>query len=366
MKTNLVGALQRVSPAAALPALLRELSIDSRLVFDGLSFGPEDFVADARVPFDQGLIVLDRASRLARMPELGLLVGIRNDHRCLGLVGDLIAAAPTLGQALADYVRVQGGMSQAACVYLIPMGDCIALGFGVYDRFAPGIDQVYFLAMGTAVNMVRSLSGNAVAPVEVHFSCRAPSDPDAFAEHLKAEVRFNQSQTCVLLARRALSTPNPFADATRKKQIAALVATKLGMDRLSVSERLRHRLRPALSLGETTLSAIARRLHISERSLNRRLAEEGTTFQQERDAVRFVMASELLALTDLRIGDISVALSYANHSAFVRSYRRWSGKSPSQWRSENAASRHTWRPSASSETDGSFEGAFGISLRPRG
>src|SRR5262249_48810149 len=124
-------------------------------------------------------------------------------------------------------------------------------------------------------------------------------------------------------------------------------------------------LRPALSIGEATLGAIARRLHTSERSLNRRLAEEGTTFQRERDAVRFVMASELLALTDLRVGDISVALSYANHSGFVRSYHRWSGKSPSQWRSENAASGHTWRPPAPSEneTNNSFEGAFSLPSR---
>jgi AraC-like DNA-binding protein len=66
--------------------------------------------------------------------------------------------------------------------------------------------------------------------------------------------------------------------------------------------------------------------------LRRHLAEEGITFEAVRDDVRFVLARELLALTDLPIGEISASLVFSNQTAFVRAFRRWSGSTPSQWR----------------------------------
>lgn len=332
------AAMQRVSPAAALPAVLAALGVDAGPIFQGLSFGPQDLVADAQVPFNEALIMGERAARLAGRPELGVMVGVRNDHRCLGVVGQLMASAPTLGEALADYVSVQGGLSRAASAYLVPMGDCLALGFGVYDRLAEGVDQIYGMAMGAGANMVRSLSGGVAQPLEVHFSYRAPSDPAAFEKLLRVPVRFNQPQTCVLFSRAAAATPNPSADAALRAQLKASLRAMLRLDERPMADRLRHELRPALSMGDTSLSAAARRLGLSARSLDRRLAEEGTTFARERDAVRFVMACELLALTDLSVGDIALALSYATHSAFVRSFKRWSGLSPSIWRGRNQTS----------------------------
>lgn len=332
MKPPTDDALQRVSPAAALPAVLEDLGIDPGPVFEGLGFGPHDLVAGARVPFAKALVLLERAGRLAGQPELGVRVGVRNDHRCLGTVGELMAAAPTLGQALADYVTLQGGHSQAACSYLVPMGECVALGFGIYDRQAPGTDQVYGLAMGAGANMIRSLTGDAVAPLEVHFSIRRPPNPAVFAGLLGTEVRFNQPQTCVLVRRADLSAPTVAPDPARRDELLAALPVRLGLAGQSATARLRHVLRPSLSLGDTSLAAAARRLHMTARTLGRCLAREDTSFARERDAVRFVMASELLRLTELPVGDISAALSYATHSAFVRSFRRWSGMAPSEWR----------------------------------
>ncbi len=84
-------------------------------------------------------------------------------------------------------------------------------------------------------------------------------------------------------------------------------------------------LRPALSEGAASLPDLARALSMSARTLSRKLSQEGTTFEQERDRMRYTMAAELLALTDLKVGDIASSLSFANHAAFDRAFRRWSG-----------------------------------------
>ena len=331
------AALQRIGPAARLPDLLAQAGVDARAFLAEFGLVPEEFTASLRLPFDRALALLDRAAAVSGRPDLGLMIGLANDHHCLDLVGEMMDCAPTLGEALADYVRVHGALSQAACAYLLPMGDWVLFGLGVYDRSAPGLDQFHAVVVAVASRIVLALSGGAVAPVEAHFSCRAPADPRVFERALKTEVRFNQPLSGLLLPRAALSAANPGADPARRAALQALLASRMNPGGQPVAERVRRFLRVALSLDEATLADAARHLALSERSLGRRLAEEGTSYARERDAVRYVMACELLALTDLAVGDIALALSYASHSAFVRSFRRWAGRSPSDWRREMTA-----------------------------
>ncbi len=321
---------------ADLPALLSELGFDATTAFDGLVTVPPEMLPDTRLPFTTGLAILERAARQTHRPDLGLLLGSRHDHRSLGAVGTLMDCAPTLGRALADYVSVQRGLSHAASAYLVPMGETAALGYGIYDRYAPGTEHLHAIVAAVGVNTIRHLTGGKAELIEVHFPHRAPADMRPYERLLKARVCFNREQTAILFPRAAFGIVNPNADPQRHAVLAEALTTDLRLLEATVSQRLRHLLRPALSLGDATLVTLARRLGFSVRSLNRRLAEESTTFTQQRDAVRFVMACELLALTDLSVGEISFALSFANHSAFDRSFRRWSGATPTEWRRAQA------------------------------
>lgn len=332
-------AIQRVSPGGALPGLLREWGIDPAPLFDGLSFGIEDVVSSASVPFTDAVTLLDRCARATGLPEFGVHLGLLNDHRCLGPLGDLMDTAATLGQALADNVGHQNAYSSAACTYLIPIGDRFAFGFGVYDRHLPGADQIYTIFAGTAVNKVRRITGRPDLPIEILLSIAPPPQPGRFEQLLRAPVHFNQPLSCIMLTPDALAMRNPNADTASRPQALERVRRMLRRDDMSVTSRLRHQLRPSLSLGETSLVEAARHLGLSARTLDRHLQEDGTTFQRERDEVRHVMACELLGLTELQIGEIALALSYANHSGFARSFLRWSGESPSAWRARNVPPR---------------------------
>ncbi len=104
-------------------------------------------------------------------------------------------------------------------------------------------------------------------------------------------------------------------------------------DAVNPAALLRHCMKPLLMQGEFTLDAIAKRVEIHPRMLNRRLFDEGTSFIAIRDEARFRLAQELLALTDLPIGDVAAALSFSSHGNFVRAFRRWGGITPSEWRS---------------------------------
>ncbi len=91
-------------------------------------------------------------------------------------------------------------------------------------------------------------------------------------------------------------------------------------------------LRPVLLNGPPLLGAVAAEVGLHPRTLRRRLADEGTTFEALRDEMRFTIAKEFLAMTDLPMGEISAALGFASPGVFSEAFRKWSGATPGQWR----------------------------------
>jgi AraC-like DNA-binding protein len=102
------------------------------------------------------------------------------------------------------------------------------------------------------------------------------------------------------------------------------------------SEDLRQVLETELLKGPCTSREIAHLFSMHHRTLSRHLAREGVTFQQVVDEIRFTIARDLLANTDIALNQISVMLRYSEPSAFTRAFHRWSGQPPSAWRASHA------------------------------
>jgi AraC-like DNA-binding protein len=77
---------------------------------------------------------------------------------------------------------------------------------------------------------------------------------------------------------------------------------------------------------------LAQLLAMHRRTLNRRLKAEGITFQRVLDEVRFEIARDLLANSNVHLDDVAATLGYAAVTPFMRTFRRWSGTTPGQWR----------------------------------
>ena len=99
-------------------------------------------------------------------------------------------------------------------------------------------------------------------------------------------------------------------------------------DQQTTTGRLRAVLTEMLPAGEANVMAAADRMRMSARSLQRRLNEEGTTFQAELDAVREALAREYLIATDLNIEEISYLLAYRDPNSFYRAFQSWTGHTP--------------------------------------
>jgi len=315
-----------------LPVLLAEFNVDIRDVMAGMEIGPDDLQVDNRISFSTCLRLLERSADLAACPHFGLLLGSRHDHRILGAIGQLMSHAPTLGDALLDFVGAQLGNSSGATVYIHRNRDHFVLGYGVYDRQSAGGRQLYDLGIAVGCNFVRALSGGRVDPVEVRLSHRAPKDRRPHVRVLKSTILFDQDQTCIVLPQAALSVPVVEADPAMRSRIAAAVSEAFSAELGDLPARLKHALRPQLLLGKGKRSDAGKQFGISARTLSRHLARAGTSFETVRDEVRYSVARELLELTDLPVSDIAMALSFASHSSFVHAFQRWAGLAPSRWR----------------------------------
>ena len=324
---------QRAGAFAQLPGVLADLGGDPAPIFAGSGIDPATLSPQTRVPFDVMLGILDRAARQTGCAHIGLLMGLRFTFAIHGPIGQLMLSAATLGQALSDFVAWQPGYSSGAIVYLNRLGEEYALGYGSYAAAAPGSRVLYDGIIGIAVRMVDALTGGAVKPIEVHFSHRKPRSVSDYAHLLNVPMRFNQDRTCVILDAAAMQTPLPGADPQAHRRVLEQIEQAVFAEPPDTVTRTRHALRHVLPMGKPTLARVADRMGMHPRTLERRLAQEGQVFEALRDEVRYVMARELLELTDIPVGEIAAVLSFASPSVFADAFRRISGISPSAWRS---------------------------------
>lgn len=331
-------AMQRVGPAARLPALLAAHGARIDAVLEGLDVTEADLRPEVQLPIGVISTILDRAAAQEGLAELGLLLAAPQNHLALGLIGQLMESCETLGSALGTFAALQISNSTAAAVYLHPAGEDYALGFGVYAPELPS-SHIHDISAAMGHNMVRDLTGGAVRPVDVLLSRPVPRAPDAYRRYFQCPVRFNEQQTCIILPGRAMEFRLPTANAAVREQLLTTLQQRLARQPQGFSTRVKHALRPMLLAGTASHREVAAHLNLHPRTMGRRLEEEGVTFEQLKDEMRLAVARELLARTDVAVSDVAAALGYATPSAFVRAFRRWTDSSPSAWRQSQRSSK---------------------------
>lgn len=328
---------QRATPLVLLPTLLADLGAPLDPVFAGTGVRPEDLRPDAFIPFAAAPLLLERAAEVSGREDFGLLLGGQQRLAVLGPVSGAMQSAATLREALSDFVAFQIANSSASTVYLNRTGDDFAFGYGGYRAEVAISRQLQDFVLAAGCAFVRELTAGAVRPLELLTMRSAPGDPGRWQRLADCPVRFGQAETCLILSRRALDVRLGTANRARHDAVLAEIAPLLALAPWGRAGALAHALRSMLLAGRSGMPEMAAHLGTTPRTLRRALAAEGTTFEAVRDRVRVAMARELLALTPLPVGDVALTLDFATPSAFVRAFRRWTGRTPTDWRHESRA-----------------------------
>ena len=324
---------QRLGPLIHLPALLSEFGVSLADALEGTDVAPSLFGdPEQRIPYRVVSQILERSTVLSGCSYFGLLLGSRCDHSALGLPGQWMANSPTLGLALSGLVSLQGNNSRGAAGYLHRSGEHWIIGYGIYEPWAVAQDQIYPLVIALVLNAIESLTEGAVSPVEILFSTRKPPDVGPYRRLLCDVIRFDQAESGIVFPAAALEAPIRNADLEELERLRGRIATARPYSAMPWTDRVRHALRPQILRGEPTSSELADILGIGLRTLARRLEREGTNYQKLLDEIRCTMACELLEFTQLSVGEVAEALSYAQQSNFGKAFSNWTGMSPNQWR----------------------------------
>jgi AraC-like DNA-binding protein len=250
----------------------------------------------------------------------------------LGVLSHVVLAASDVRSALQSLMRFVHLASPTAAVDLKIEGERCQLNLQIAPGRRPVAPQRYdFLAL-TCVRGLLWVTGREVRPLAFHHPAPEPAHAERWREAFGCPVFFN-AQACMLeLPASVLSLPIPTADPTVSdlcEKIASQIAEQQGG---SVSTRVRQVLLRHLSKGDPRREVVASSLCMSERTLQRRLTEEGTSFAELVDEVRREAAQRYFAHSDFSPTEITFALGFSDPSNFYRACKRWFGRSPSTMR----------------------------------
>lgn len=272
-------------------------------------------------------------------PDIGLHSAESYNPGALTIVGYVILSCRTAGQALDRLGRYAPLLNEGLHVELAPENrGRITCRFSAVQRFDSFLHRsprqmMETLAGGTVVTL-RRLASNPIDPVAVSFR---HAEPASTAEHRRIfgpVVRFGQDEDAVVYAASALASPLMSADPAlldvfegeARRGLLGL-ATRDG-----VSGRVVAFLASRLKGAVPPLSEVASELAMSERSIQRSLGEEQTSYRRIVDDVRKTLAIEHLSRPGTSATDVAFLLGFSEPSAFTRAFRRWTGTPPTEYR----------------------------------
>lgn len=187
--------------------------------------------------------------------------------------------------------------------------------------------------IGTSVLTSRHIYRPGFSPKSVWLSRSQPMDPTPWQRLFKCPVFFNASHDKIIFEAAAMYQPLLTASPELAEQNDALVAEYLArLDRSDLRTRLESLLLNHLPLGRLSIEEVAGQLNMSPRTLQRRLQEKATSYQQVLDELRQKQALHWVRLNYLSIGEISYRLGFNHPANFTRAFKRWFDEAPKKLR----------------------------------
>jgi AraC-like DNA-binding protein len=292
---------------------------------------PHEAVGDygAFVDYVRLLRAVESAARATSTADFGRRLADRQGIEILGAVGAAARSAPTVGQALATFERYLRAYSPAIAVGVVGLTDPRYAFFEfriVLDRL-PSHAQSIELALGVMLRVFRLLLGPQYAAVSVHLPHDALTPRGEYVRYFGAAPRFGEPAAGFTVRQTDLARPLSNDRATHEALLAYLEGIAPAPDGgliVPVSDLIRR----VLPTGALDLGIVADQMNLHPRTLQRRLAAQGTAFAELVDDVRRGMAERYLRDTDITLGHLASELGYVEQSALTRASRRWLGAGP--------------------------------------
>lgn len=308
--------------------------VDCRAIFPELGL---DYSAladpDARFAQDAMTRLWQRAVQLSGNPAIGLNMAKVVRPASFHVVGYALMSSRTLKEGLARLVRYQRIIAEGADLSFRPTPDGYELSLAIHGDRLPPARQSAEASLAYALAFCRWLTAKPMRPQRVLLQGEPPADLEPFREVFQAPLRFNAGHYGLLFQRADMEMQLPGANeslAQLHDRFAGEYLARFSDTR--VTHQARQVLCRLLPQGEPKREAVAQALLVSQRTLQRRLQEEGTGYQQLLDDSRRELAEQYLAQPNLTLLEIAYLLGFADPSNFFRAFRRWFAMTPGEYR----------------------------------
>ena len=329
--------MDNISPVYAR-FVLREivtLGLPAEALFEGTSLDREALETGGDIAMADFLAILENGRRLSGNEQLGLVIGRHSNIIALGAVGSAAAIAPTLREGL----QVMENYTRLHISYIRLELSSSLRGLSVRFHFLQDTGATERFHAETALMMVQhyveTLTGRTLDNARYRLAIPAPAYAGEYSRWLHSPVSFNQQNSAVDLPAEYLDLRSPYYNAEMWEQATRSLAKKIreleGKKTFPYTQYVIALLRssePPLP----DLGAAAAKLHMSDRTLNRRLQQEGTSFRKIKVEVLGSWARRLLRETDHSVEAIAATLGYQDAANFRRAFRKAENCSPSEFR----------------------------------
>jgi AraC-like DNA-binding protein len=317
--------------------MLAAEGLDVRAMLLAAEIDPADLhSAGARVPTEKISRLWELAAERSGDPAIGL-----RQHRVARP-----AAFDVVGYTMMSCANLQGAYERLRR-YLLILSDALTMtlgddrgryriGLALFGGERPVPRQRVEFVMVNLVSLCCWISGREIHPVAVELSYPASADPEPYREAFRCPITFAAPANSLSFALADMTMPLPTSNPVLAEMHERFAGNYLRrFDHAQTSYRCREVIIRRLPDGEPRRDQVAGELCMSERTLQRRLDEESTSFVQLLDSTRRELAEQYLGGgLHLSLAQAAYLLGFADQSSFFRACKRWFEVSPGQYRSQ--------------------------------
>jgi len=287
---------------------------------------------DARVPLRCYYNLIEAGAELCGDPHFGLSYIDGVTPEAIGAVGFLAMTSATLGESVARILRYYRVLNEGERLTLERDGERARVRFEPWGPERPAHAHASEMIAFDFLVMAGRMTGEPVPILAFDFRHAQRGGDEPYLRVFGRVPRFGARENLWSFPAAVLERPLKSADAALARFFEGYVER---LDARVGSRSLRDSVRAAIAErlcgAELTLAALARALRQSARTLQRRLADEGTSLSALVESVRRERAFAYLA-ANLPIAEVSYLLGFSEPRAFHRAFRRWTGETPQAWR----------------------------------